>query len=131
MYEELSSADAFTSPLSWTDSTFSLNPYDLVFLPGGHEKSIRQIIEDVKVQEHLANYVPETRKPGRKSLAAICHGVQVLSAASNGEGKSVIHDLETTALPSRMEGLAFWGTRMMLGDYVGRYAVPDARSRVD
>jgi hypothetical protein len=32
-------------PLSWTDPSLTLNPYDLIFLPGGHEKGVRQIID--------------------------------------------------------------------------------------
>lgn len=93
--------------------------YDLVFLPGGHEKGVRQVIEHAVVGKELAAYLPQTLKPGgSKTLSAICHGVQVLATAVDADGKHIIRDLETTALPGAFEGVAFWGTRMFLGDYV-------------
>lgn len=44
-----------------------------------------------------------------------------LAAARGPDGKSVIHACETTALPGRFEQLAFWGTRVVLGDYYKTY----------
>ena len=37
------------------------------------------------------------------------------------KGKSVIHECVTTALPARFEQVAFWGTRLVLGDYYKTY----------
>jgi putative intracellular protease/amidase len=108
-------------PLSWTDPSFTLNPYDLIFLPGGHEKGVRQIIDSSVVHAHLASYFPQTKKPSRKTVAAICHGVQVLAATHLPDGKSVLHDVTTTALPGFMEGSIFWMTRLFLGDYYKTY----------
>ena len=34
---------AGTKPLSWTDLKFTLEPYDLVFLPVGHEKGATKL----------------------------------------------------------------------------------------
>lgn len=66
-------------PLSWSAPGFSLDEFTLVFLPGGHEKGVRQIIDSPVVHRLLADYVPKTRKPSTKALGAICHGVMVLS----------------------------------------------------
>ena len=108
---------SFKQPHSWTEPSFTLEPYDLVFLPGGHEKGVRQIIDSLRVHELLASYFPKTEKPSAKSLAAICHGVQVLAAASKADGTSVMHDCRTTALPHFMEQSIFHATRIFLGDY--------------
>jgi putative intracellular protease/amidase len=109
------------SPVSWAAEDFSLDPFDLLFFPGGHEKSVRQIIDSSPVHSLLVDYFPKTRKPGSKAVGAVCHGVMVLSEAKDGQGKSVIHDCVTTALPARFEQLAFWGTRAFLGDYYKTY----------
>jgi hypothetical protein len=45
----------------------------------------------------------------------------VLSETEGADGKSVIHECVTTALPARFEQVAFWGTRAFLGDYYKTY----------
>lgn len=107
--------------LSWTAEGFSLDPYDLVFLPGGHEKGVVQVINSPVTHRLIADYFPKTRKPSKKNVAAMCHGVMVLSESSLPDGKSVIHDATTTALPGFMEQSIFWGTRAFLGDYYKTY----------
>lgn len=104
-------------PLSWSSPGFSLDSYDLVILPGGHEKSVRQVIESATVHKLMLDYFPKTKKPSRKAIAAVCHGVMVLSESKDATGRSVIHDCITTALPSQFEKTAYWGTRAFLGDY--------------
>lgn len=74
------------------------------------------------MHELIAAYFPLTKKPeGKKSVAAVCHGVMVLSSATKPDGKSVLHDVTTTALPAFMEEGIFWGTRLFLGDYYKTY----------
>lgn len=107
--------------VSWTGEAFTLDAYDLVFLPGGHEKGVVQVINSPVVHKLIADYFPTTRKPSKKSCSAICHGVMVLSESSLPSGKSVIHDVTTTALPGAMEQGIFWGTRVFLGDYYKTY----------
>ncbi|TVY91709.1 Uncharacterized protein LAWI1_G002425 [Lachnellula willkommii] len=120
-YKELCTSPSFQHPLSWTSADFSLQSYNLVFLPGGHEKGVRQLIDSPAMHEHLAAYFPATRKPSAKAVAAVCHGVMVLSETQGADGKSVMHECVTTALPSRFEQVAFWGTRAFLGDYYKTY----------
>ncbi|UNI16526.1 hypothetical protein JDV02_002954 [Purpureocillium takamizusanense] len=130
LYNAMASSAEFKKPLSWTASGFSLAPYNLVFLPGGHEKSVRQIIDSAAVHTLLLDYFPSTAKStasdGKKAAAAvgaICHGVMVLSEARrrDGDGRSVLHGVTTTTLPARFEQMAFWGTRAFLGDYYKTY----------
>ena len=113
----------YQHPLSWSSPDFSLDSYNLVFLPGGHEKGVRQIIDSPIIHKQLGQYFPATKKPSKKTVAAICHGVMVLSETQNSEGKSIIHECDTTALPGRFEQVAFWGTRAFLGDYYKTYGV--------
>ncbi|KIN01108.1 hypothetical protein OIDMADRAFT_103782 [Oidiodendron maius Zn] len=121
VYNQMSKTPEFQKPLSWTSSDFSLDAYNLVFLPGGHEKGVRQLIDSPVIQKHLSSYFPATIKPSSKTVAAVCHGVMVLSETKGPDGKSVIHECVTTALPARFEQVAFWGTRAFLGDYYKTY----------
>ncbi|KAH8819422.1 class I glutamine amidotransferase-like protein [Xylogone sp. PMI_703] len=125
LYKDMTTAPEFQSPLSWSASGFSLAPYNLVFLPGGHEKSVRQIIDNPLMHQLLRDYFPQTKRPSDKAVAAICHGVMVLSETlvdgESSSGKSVLAECVTTALPARMEQVAFWGTRLFLGDYYKTY----------
>jgi putative intracellular protease/amidase len=118
-YAALEQADEFKNPSTW--DAVDLTDYDCVFLPGGHDKAILPIIESSVVQKALAAYFPLTQRTGengkRKTLAAICHGVQVLSNATYENGKSVIHDARTTALTGFFETAIYHSTRLWLGDY--------------
>lgn len=124
------------SPISWTSPDFTLEPYNLLFFPGGHEKGVRQVIDSPIVHAHVAKYFPETlRSAGnnvtgkslqKKAVGAVCHGVMVLSSStypegSSNAGKSVLHDADTTALPATFEKVAYYGTKLFLGDYYKTY----------
>lgn len=122
LYKKMAASDEMRHPLAWSDPAFSLDPFDVVVLPGGHDKAMRQIIESAALHRHLLAYFPQTKKPGgRKVVAAICHGVMVLANAREAEGRSVIRDCLTTTLPAKMEQAAYWGTRAFLGDYYKTY----------
>lgn len=121
LYEAMKADLHSIKPISWSSEGFTLEPYDLVFLPGGHEKGVIQVINSPIVHRLLADYFPQTRKPSRKSCAAICHGVMCLSETTLPGGKSAIHDATTTALPGMMEQSIFWATRAILGDYYKTY----------
>ena len=111
----------FLHPISWSSPDFNLDSYNLIFLPGGHEKGVRQLIDSPVMHKHLAAYFPETIKPSNKTVAAVCHGVMVLSETMGNDGKSIIHECDTTALPGKFEQAAFWCTRVFLGDYYKTY----------
>jgi hypothetical protein len=121
-YNAMSQAPEFQNPLSWSQN-FSLDSYNLIFLPGGHEKSVRQLIDSPIIHKLLASYFPTTKKPSSRNVAAVCHGVMVLSESEGLDGKSVIHECATTALPARFEQVAFWMTRAVMGDYYKTYGV--------
>ncbi|KAL6886156.1 hypothetical protein HDV57DRAFT_508434 [Trichoderma longibrachiatum] len=120
-YRVMAESEEWKNPLSWSDEQFSLDAFNLVFLPGGHDKAVRQIIDSDRVHKLLADYFPKTKKPSNKAVGAVCHGVMVLSESKHPDGSSVIRDCVTTALPARFEQVAFWGTRLFLGDYYKTY----------
>ncbi|KAI0474957.1 class I glutamine amidotransferase-like protein [Xylariaceae sp. FL0804] len=128
-YRRMQRSAEYLHPLAWTASDFLLDPYALVVLPGGHDKGVRQIIESADVHRLLAAYFPTTRKQqqqpsgGRQqhAIVAICHGVLALASSRDAEGRSVLRDCLTTALPARFEQAAYWGTRAFLGDYYKTY----------
>jgi imidazoleglycerol phosphate synthase glutamine amidotransferase subunit HisH len=120
-YASLEKDPDFQSPSSWKTEAFTLNDFDLVFLPGGHEKSVRQLIDSERVHELLTEYVPQTKRPLKKYLGAICHGVQVLAFSSYKDGKSVLSDMETTSLQHLQEEGIYQTTRLFLGDYYKTY----------
>ena len=112
---------AIQNPLAWTADGFSFGPFDLLFFPGGHEKGVRQVIDSAVVHKLLLEHFPKTRKPSNKAISAICHGVLAVSETIMPNGKSVLHDVTTTTLPTMFEGTAYWGTRLFLGDYYKTY----------
>lgn len=73
----MSSNAEFITSLAWTASSFSLDAYQLVSLPGGHDKGVQQVIDSASILQHLVSYFPQTRKAGDadKTIAAICHSV--------------------------------------------------------
>ncbi|OAQ71099.2 DJ-1/PfpI family protein [Pochonia chlamydosporia 170] len=125
-YNTVSQSPEWANPVAWTSPSFSLDDYNLVFLPGGHEKSVRQVIDSAVVHKLLLDFFPKTKKPSSKAVGAVCHGVMVLSEAKGEDGRSAIHDAVTTTLPARFEQVAFWGTRAFLGDYYKTYGACSA-----
>ncbi|KAH7018110.1 class I glutamine amidotransferase-like protein [Microdochium trichocladiopsis] len=121
-YKTMSLSPEFQHPKSWSDPSFSLEPYDIVIFPGGHDKAVRQVIDSPRVQQLVAEHFPRTQKPSKKIVGAVCHGVMVLSSSRDpATGHSVIRSCDTTALPSGFEQSAYWGTRVFLGDYYKTY----------
>lgn len=124
-HQKMLDSEPFTTNQAVAWSSVDVTTYDAVFLPGGHDKGVRQVIDSPEVHGLLAIFKPLTKRdhPSGRVLGAVCHGVQVLATAPEAEGseKMVIHDLETTALTSVMENSAYWATRLFLGDYYKTY----------
>lgn len=122
LYQKMTASQTWQHPQSWTDPSFNLEDFDLVFLPGGHDKGIRQILDCPRAQALLVAYFPLTlRSREPKYCAAICHGVQMLAQSRDKDGISVLHEAETTALPDLFERSVATGTQMFLGDYYKTY----------
>lgn len=122
-YKSMSDGPEWNHPKSWTEPSFRLEEYDLVFLPGGHDKAVRQLLDSQRAQTLLASYFPLTKKPCKKVCAAICHGVQALAHTKTepDSTRSILHDVTTTALTAFMEASAYHSSRLFLGDYYKTY----------
>ncbi|KAF9741205.1 hypothetical protein PMIN06_013001 [Paraphaeosphaeria minitans] len=128
LYTTMTSGAAWQQPRAWTDPNFTLEDFDLVFLPGGHDKGIRQLLDCPHAQALLVAYFPLTKRSesgsgsGRpRFCAAICHGVQMLAHSRSADGASVLRDAETTTLPDFFETSVHGATRLFLGDYYKTY----------
>ncbi|KAI5859957.1 class I glutamine amidotransferase-like protein [Durotheca rogersii] len=121
LYKKMAVSDEMRHPLSWSAPGFAFAPFDLVLFPGGHDKAVRQLIDSPVVHALVLDYFPQTRKPSRKVVAAVCHGVMALSESKDAAGRSVLRDCVTTALPAKFEQAAYWSTRAVLGDYYKTY----------
>lgn len=123
-YLEMSESASCRSPKSWTSTGFSLLEYDVLILPGGHDKGVKQIIESESLAAHLREFFPLTRGEvvGKKKVCgAICHGVLVLAWAKDVQGNSLLYDRKTTTLPEYLEKMAYLLTAPVLGDYYRTY----------
>ncbi|MGZ3772015.1 MAG: DJ-1/PfpI family protein, partial [Bdellovibrio sp.] len=91
--------------------------FDAVFLPGGHDKGMREYLESKFLQKTVAQFFEEN-----KPVAAICHGVLLVARSISAKtGKSVLYNRKTTGLTSLQELTAFNLTRAYLGDYYLTY----------
>ncbi|KAF4775300.1 ThiJ/PfpI family protein [Colletotrichum scovillei] len=121
LYGTMVKSAEMQNPLSWTSVGFTLDDFDIVHIPGGHDKEVRQLMDSTTAQKLLADYFPQTKKPGKKIVSAICHGPLVLCNTKGQDGNSVLYHCTTTALPGCFESLAYHGTRLFLGDYYKTY----------
>ncbi|KAF8319387.1 class I glutamine amidotransferase-like protein, partial [Clavulina sp. PMI_390] len=123
-YAQFAASDTFKTPLAWTSPEFSLLDYDAVILPGGHDKGVKQIIEDEVLRTKLRDFFPLTEgEEPSKVCGAICHGVLILAWTKDASGEhSVLYNRRTTTLPIHLERLAVYGTGLVLGDYYRTYA---------
>ncbi|QIX02124.1 hypothetical protein AMS68_007641 [Peltaster fructicola] len=84
-YNAMIKSQSWQSASSWSDIAFDLKAYDLVFLPGGHDQGVRQILDSRRAQSLLTEYFPLTKKPSGMVCAAICHGVQALAHSKGAD----------------------------------------------
>jgi len=112
---EMENDNSFRHPVNYADVIES--HFDATFLPGGHDKGVKDFLESPLLQKAVADFFSAA-----KPVAAICHGV-VLAARSidPDTGKSVIFNYKTTALLKSQERLAYHLTRLWLKDYYLTY----------
>ena len=60
-YTQMAESTVFHSPKAWTAPEFSLLEYDVLILPGGHDKGVKQIIESESLRTHLRQFFPLTK----------------------------------------------------------------------
>ena len=69
-YESFSASSSFLSPKSWSNDAFDLMQYDVLLLPGGHDKGVKQIIESESLKKHLPRFFEATKGDGDKKVVA-------------------------------------------------------------
>ncbi|OLN94304.1 Uncharacterized protein C14C4.04 [Colletotrichum chlorophyti] len=121
VHDAMAESPEIQNPLSWTAPGFTLDDFDVVHIPGGHDKEVRQLMDSSAVHKLFADYFPKTKKPGKKIVSAICHGPLVLCNSKGEDGNSVLYHCTTTALPGCFESAAYHGTKLFLGDYYKTY----------
>lgn len=114
-YLEMEKCESFCKPLKYKD--VQENNFDAIFLPGGHDKGVKEYLESEVLQKLVVNFF-KTQKP----IAAICHGVVLAARSIDTEtGKSVIYNYKTTSLLKSQELLAYSLTKLWLKDYYLTY----------
>lgn len=114
-YAEMEEDQAFCSPTKYGDLKES--DFDAIFLPGGHDKGVKEYLESKILQDLIAQFF-KSNKP----VAGVCHGIILIARSSDKEtGKSVIANYKTTSLLKTQELAAFNLTRLWLGDYYLTY----------
>ena len=112
-HAEMIRSAEFQAPISWGE----LEPesFDALLLPGGHARGMRQYLGSSVLRDKVAGFWQLERLVG-----AICHGVLVL-ARTRENGRSILHDRETTCLPKYLERIAYYSTAWKLGQYYRTY----------
>ncbi len=114
-YKLMSNSNEFKRPIPYNEIQPSV--YDGIFLPGGHDKGVKEYLESKILQNIIPIFFQKEKKIG-----AICHGVVLLARSKNKKtNKSVIYDYKTTALLKIQELLAYNLTRLWIKDYYLTY----------
>jgi protease I len=124
LYGRMQASPEFQAPIAY--AAIRPEDYDLLLLPGGHDKGMHVYLESAILQRVVAWFFDHDRP-----VAAICHGT-LLAARSisvddaTRRGRSVLWGRKTTGLTHNQEMISYWLTRKVLGDYYRTYAVPMA-----
>ena len=114
-YREMTADPAFRSPRRHDEVV--LGDGDGIFVPGGHAKGVRTLIESEPARHLVADAMARDLPVG-----AVCHGVLLLARATDPDtGRSPLYGRRTTALTESMELTAWNLTRAWLGDYYRTY----------
>jgi len=114
-YRELEKIEAFRHPIPY--ESIDTQEYDLLLLPGGHARGMRQYLESKVVQDKALEFFKQN-----KVVGAICHGVLVLARTIDPETRrSVLYGRRLTALTKRLERAGYYLTSWRLGDYYRTY----------
>ncbi len=115
-YRRMTADPQFLAPARHDE--VELGASDGVFVPGGHAKGVRTLIESEPAQAVVVDAMARDLP-----LGAVCHGVLLLARAIDPRtGHSPLYGRRTTALTESMELTAWNLTRLWLGDYYRTYA---------
>ncbi len=114
-YKRMVNDAHFAKPCTYED--VDIDTVDGVFVPGGHAKGVRTLLESSAAQAIAATAMSRDIPVG-----AVCHGVLLLARSIGpSTGRSALYGRQTTALTAALE-LGGWAmTRLWLGDYYRTY----------
>jgi putative intracellular protease/amidase len=105
----------FATPCTYED--VDIDKADGLFVPGGHAKGVRTLLESSAAQSLAATAMTRDIPVG-----AVCHGVLLLARSIDpSTGRSALYGRRTTALTAALELGAWSATRVWLGDYYRTY----------
>jgi putative intracellular protease/amidase len=114
-YQRMVSDPHFAKPCAYED--VNLDSADGLFIPGGHAKGVRTLLES-----SAAQVVAATAMMREMPVGAVCHGVLLLARSIDpATRRSVLHGRRTTALTAALEMGAWAITRLWLGGYYRTY----------
>ncbi len=114
-HAKMEKSNEFCNPIKYQD--IKETNFDAIFLPGGHDKRIKEYLESNILQQLIVDFFSKN-----KPVGAICHGVILPARSINSQtGKSVLYNYQTTSLLKSQELLAYNLTRMWLKDYYLTY----------
>jgi putative intracellular protease/amidase len=113
----MENSQSFKTPIVWKE--IAPEQYDGLYLGGGHAPGMKQYLESKVLQEKITAFW-KLKRP----VAAICHGVLLLSRTQDPEtGKSVLYEKKTTTLTKQMENIAYMVSRWQYGKLYRTYEV--------
>lgn len=114
-YRKLTKTEAFQQPMKYRD--IIPEEFDLLVLPGGHAKGMKQYLESKLLQEKVLDFFRLD-----KLVGSICHGSIVLARTIDpATGKSIVYNKMITGLTKKLERLAYYLTFWKLGKYYRTY----------
>lgn len=114
-YNELIKSKEFNRPIKYKE--IAVKDFIGIYLPGGHDKRVREYLESTILQNTIADFFLANKKIG-----AICHGALLVARSKNAQtGKSVLYNRKTTALLKIQELSAYSLTKWWLKDYYLTY----------
>ncbi|MDR3662661.1 MAG: type 1 glutamine amidotransferase domain-containing protein [Mycobacterium sp.] len=114
-YRRMTADPLFAQPCDY--EAVDLDVVDGLFIPGGHAKGVRSLLESATAQGIVTSAFARNLPVG-----AVCHGVLLLARSIDpSTGRSVLYGRRTTALTESLELSGWRLTRLWLGDYYRTY----------
>ncbi len=114
-YKLMYQSQEFKQPIRY--NVIDPSDYSGIFLPGGHDKGVKEYLESSILQNIIPVFFQNEKKIG-----AVCHAPLLLARSKDQKtNRSVIYNYKTTALLKIQELSAYYLTKLWLKDYYLTY----------
>ena len=114
-YKLMYQSQEFKQPIRY--DAIDPSDYNGIFLPGGHDKGVKEYLESLILQNIIPVFFQNEKKIG-----AVCHAPLLLARSKDKKtNRSVIYDYKTTGLLKIQELTAYYLTKLWLKDYYLTY----------